>query len=329
MRKLLTHAFGSLDQLELVELPDLTPEPGQIVIDVAAAGVNFVDALIVQGAYQFLPPLPHSPGSEVAGTVAAVGDGVTGFEIGQRVVGLPASGGYASQVAVSHHRALPLPDGVSMGQAASLVQSYATALYALDRRTTIREGEWVAILGAGGGVGTAATDVAGALGAQVIACASSQEKLELARSLGAVATINYESEDLKTAIRERTGGEGADVIVDPIGGDKADAALRALRWDGRYLVIGFAAGHIPKIPLNQVLLNSRNVLGIELGGWARRDPQGFIGLVSDVLTHVGEGSFNPPEPTAFPLDQGATVLADLQQRRLVGKAVLTTSGSPG
>ena len=324
MRKVVTPSFGSLDQLTVVEEPDLVPAPGQVVIDVEAAGVNFVDGLIVEGRYQVKPPMPYTPGSEVAGTISAVGDGVLDRSIGERVLALPSSGGYASQVAVPSPAAVAIPDNLTAGQAAGLVQSYATMLYALTRRTTVREGEWFAVLGAGGGIGLAAVDLATALGAQVVACASTTAKLELATAVGAAATIGYEDDgiDLKSAIREATGG-GADCIVDPIGGPKAESALRSLRWEGRYLVIGFAAGEIPRIPLNQVLLNSRTVIGIEWGGWVMRDPAPNRELIGELLEIVAAGRVHPTEPTARPLEDAAAVLADLQSRNLTGKAVLT------
>ena len=322
MRKLVIHELGSLDDLVVVEEPDLVPAPGQVVVDVQAAGVNFVDGLIVQGRYQFTPPLPHTPGTEVAGTVAAIGDGVDGFEIGQRVLALPSGGGYASQVAVPAGALFALPDSITAGQAAGLVQSYATMLYAFTRRTTVHAGEWVAVLGAGGGVGLAATDLATAMGAQVVACASTDTKLELARRVGAAATIAYEDEDLKAGIRDVTGG-GADCIVDPIGGDKAETALRSLRWEGRYLVIGFAAGGIPRLPLNQVLLNSRTVIGIELGGWVRRDPAGYHALIHELMELVAAGTVHPLEPSARPLADAPALLAEMQARAVDGKAVLT------
>lgn len=326
VRALVTQAFGSLDDLVVVESADLVPGPGQVVIDVAAAGVNFVDSLIVQGRYQFTPPLPHTPGSEVAGTIAAIGDGVEGsghgLFVGQRVLALPAMGGYASQVLVPARSAVPIPDNLTFGQAAGLIQSYTTMLYAFTRRAPIREGEWIAVLGAGGGVGLAATDLGTALGAKVVACASSEDKLDLARAAGATATIAYEGIDLKAAIRDATGG-GADMVVDPIGGDKAESALRALQWEGRYLVIGFAAGEIPRFPINQVLLNSRTIVGIELGGWVRREPAAYRALIDELMAIVASGRLHPVEPTAFPLAEAPKVLDAIQNRALPGKAVLT------
>lgn len=324
MRKVVTPSFGPLSQLTVVELPDLVPAPGQLVIDVAAAGVNFVDALIVEGRYQVKPPMPYTPGSEVAGVVRAVGDGVDTVAVGDRVLALPSSGGYASQVVVPAPAAVAIPDNLTAGQAAGLVQSYATMLYALTRRTTVTDGEWYAVLGAGGGIGLAATDLATCLGAQVVACASSDDKLDLAKAVGAAATVNYENDgiDLKTAIREATGG-GADAVVDPIGGPKAESALRSLRWGGRYLVVGFASGEIPRIPLNQVLLNSRTVIGIEWGGWVMRDPAPNRQLIGELMALVADGRVHPLEPIARPLDDAAGLLADLQARRISGKAVLT------
>ena len=307
-------AFGPLEDLEIVEEPDLTAEGGKVVIDVAAAGVNYVDGLIVQGKYQIKPPLPFTPGMEVAGTLR---------DTGERVMALPWFGGYASQVAVQRDAALAIPDELSMGQAATLVQSYATALFALTRRTRVAEGEWVAVLGAGGGVGLAAIDVAKALGAQVLGCASTDDKLEAARVAGADATVLYEDEagDMKAAIREITGG-GADVVFDPVGGDKAEPALRALRWNGRYIVIGFAAGAIPRLPANQVLLNNRTVVGVDWGAWTGRDPQGNRELVGELLTMVASGKLHPVEPAAYPLDEVAACLGDLEARRVIGKAIL-------
>jgi NADPH2:quinone reductase len=322
MHKVVTNAFGSLDDLELVEQADLEPAPGQVVVDIEAAGVNFVDALLVQGRYQITPPLPYTPGSEVAGTVKATGDGVDGIDVGQRVLALPASGGYATQVAVPAPAVVAIPDTLSAGQAAGLVQSYATMLYALTRRTTVSEGEWFAVLGAGGGIGLAAIDIASSLGANVVACASTAEKLALAESVGAVATIAYDDVDLKTAVREVTGG-GADCVVDPVGGDKAESALRSLRFGGRYLVLGFAAGQIPRLPLNQVLLNSRSIIGIEWGAWVLRDPAGNQALLAELMQMVADGRVHPVEPSVRPLSEAATVLAEIQSRQISGKVVLT------
>jgi NADPH:quinone reductase len=216
-----------------------------------------------------------------------------------------------------------VPDGVSDGQAATLVQSYATMLFSLTKRTTVQPGEWVAVLGAGGGVGLAAVDVAKALGAKVVACASTPEKLEAATAAGADATIAYEDPgvDLKAALRSATGG-GADVVVDPVGGDKTEAALRALRWGGRYVVLGFASGTIPSLPANQVLLNNRTIVGVDWGAFTFRDAPGNAALVAELVGMVADGRLRPVEPTAYPLDDVSRCLADLEGRRITGKAVL-------
>jgi NADPH2:quinone reductase len=324
MRKVVCPSYGPLDQLEVHDEPDLVAGAGEVVVDVEAAGVNFVDALICQGRYQVKTPTPFTPGSEVAGTVRAVGDGVAGIEAGTRVLALPANGGYASQIALPATAVIPVPANLSPGQAAGLVQSYATMRYAYLHRAVITPGEWVAVLGAGGGIGLAAVDLAVAMGAKVVACASSEDKVALARGVGATATINYEDPglDLKTAIREVTGG-GADMVVDPVGGDKAEPALRSIRWGGRYLVLGFAAGEIPRIPLNQVLLNSRSVIGVEWGAWAMRNQAENASMVEDLLAMAASGQIHPVEPTARRLEDAAAVLDDMQHRRIAGKVVLT------
>lgn len=323
MRALVCRSFAPLDRLTVEELPDPQASPGMIVIDVEAAGANFVDALLVQGLYQIKPPLPFTPGMEIAGRVAAVGEGVVDVRVGDRVLGTAFFGGYASRIVLPAAVVVPIPPSLSAGQAAGLVQSYATMLFALTRRTTVAPGEWVAVLGAGGGIGLATVDLAKALGAKVVACASSEEKLAAAKAAGADALVAYDADgvDLKAAIRDATGG-GADVLVDPIGGSKAEAGLRALKWMGRFIVIGFASGDIPRVPLNQVLLNNRTVVGIDWGAWTMRDPVGNRSLLDELLAMAGEGRIVPVEPTAYPLDRAARALADLQGRRVAGKVVI-------
>ena len=321
MRAVVCSELAPLDRLTVEERPDLVPGPGHVIIEVEAAGVNFVDALFVQGKYQIKPPLPFTPGGEVAGRVAALGEGVTGLALGDRVLGMCGLGGFASQVALPALSCVPVPDGLSSGQAAALIQSYATMLYAFTRRTYVTEGEWVLVLGAGGGIGLAAIDVARALGARVVAAASSEPKLEAAMAAGAEAVVDYESEDLKTRVREVTGG-GADLVVDPVGGDKAEAALRSLRTGGRYVVIGFASGEIPRLPANQVLLNNRTVVGIDWGAWTFQHPAENAELLGDLLERVASGQLRPVEPVAYPLERAAEALADLEGRRITGKVVL-------
>lgn len=321
MRALICRAFAPLDQLTVEELPDPEPGPGQVVIEVEAAGANFVDALLVQGLYQIKPPLPFTPGMEVAGVVSAVGEGVDSVGVGDRVLGASFFGGYATHTVLAADSVAPIPATLTAGQAAGLVQSYATMLFALTRRSSLEADEWVAVLGAGGGIGLASIDLAKALGAKVVACASTSEKLAAAEAAGADALVAYDEVDLKTAIREATGG-GADVLVDPVGGDKAEAALRALGWMGRYLVIGFASGDIPRLPVNQVLLNNRTVVGVDWGAWTMRDPEGHRALLSELLAMASDGRVTPVEPTTYPLDQAAQALHDLQSRQATGKVVV-------
>jgi NADPH2:quinone reductase len=310
-----------LSNLRVEERPDLVPGPEQVVIEVAAAGVNYVDGLICQGRYQIKPPTPYTPGSEIAGLVAAVGANAGQWAPGDRVLVSCGAGGFASHLLVEQHQPLPVPDSINLAQAATLVQSYATALYTLTRRTHVAEGEWVLVLGAGGGVGLAMIDLAKALGAKVIAAASSEDKLAAATAIGADATIAYETDDLKARAREISDG-GVDVVVDPVGGRFAEEALRSLRWMGRYCVIGFAAGPIPTIPLNHVLLNNRTVVGVDWGASTFRDPAGHADLIAELLTLVAAERLHPAAPVERPLDDVAAVLTDLAERRVAGKVVL-------
>ncbi|MGK2949014.1 MAG: NADPH:quinone oxidoreductase family protein [Acidimicrobiales bacterium] len=321
MRAVVCQEFAPIDRLVIEERADLAPGPGKVVVAVRAAGVNFVDGLFVQGKYQIKPPLPFTPGGEVAGDVVAVGDGVDPVAVGDRVLAMPWLGGFASQVEVAAGAVVPIPGDLSYGQAAALVQSYGTMLFSLTRRTTVTPGEWVLVLGAGGGIGLAAIDVARHLGARVIAAASSDDKLAAAREAGAEATIAYEAEDLKVRAREISDG-GVDIVVDPVGDRFADPALRALRWMGRYLVIGFAGGEIPHLPANQVLLNNRTVLGVDWGAWTMRDPEGNQAVLAELMELAGSGALSPVEPTQYPLDDVARALTDLQQRKVAGKVVL-------
>ena len=325
MRAVVCNEIGPLENLVIEERPPLEPGPGQVVVAVEAAGVNFVDGLFVQGKYQIKPPTPFTPGGEVAGVVAAVGPGVASTAVGDRVVCMTGLGAFASHVLVSELQLLRMPDTVSFAQAASLIQSYATMLFTLTRRTQVAPDEWVLVLGAGGGIGLAAVDVATALGAKVIAAASTDAKLAAARGAGAVATINYETEDLKARARELSDG-GVDVVVDPIGGRQSEPALRALRVFGRFCVIGFASGPIPTIPLNQVLLNNRTVVGVDWGAWTFRDAAGNRALLAEMLAMVGDGRLHPPMPTERPLEDAAAVMAELLDRRIAGKVVLVPNG---
>lgn len=321
MRAVVCHEFAPIDRLVIEERPDPAPEPGRVVVAVKAAGVNFVDGLFVQGKYQIKPPLPFTPGGEVAGDVVAVGDGVTGLAVGDRVLAMPWLGGFASHVELSASAVIPIPGTLSYGQAAALVQSYGTMLFAMTRRTQVRAGEWVLVLGAGGGIGLAAVDLARHLGARVIAAASSDDKLAAAVSAGAEATINYEAEDLKTRAREIAGG-AVDVVVDPVGDRFAEPALRALGWMGRFIVIGFAGGGIPALPANQILLSNRTVVGVDWGAWTMRDPAGNQELMAELVSLAGSGDISPVKPAEHPLEDVVSVLTDLQSRKIAGKVVL-------
>jgi NADPH2:quinone reductase len=321
MRAVVCHEFAPIDQLSVEERDDPEPGEGKVVVAVRAAGVNFVDGLFVQGRYQIKPPLPFTPGGEVAGDVVAVGPGVDGIAVGDRVLAMPWLGGFASHVELAAGGVVPIPGALTYGQAAALVQSYGTMLFSFTRRIRLQAGEWVLVLGAGGGIGLAAIDVARHLGARVIAAASTEEKLAAATAAGAEATVAYEAEDLKARTRELSGG-GVDVVVDPVGGRFAEAALRSLGWMGRYLVIGFAGGDIPRLPVNQVLLNNRTLVGVDWGAWTMRDPAGNQALLAELLELAGSGALSPVEPTPYPLDDVVGALTDLQERRVAGKVVL-------
>ncbi|MBN2623862.1 MAG: NADPH:quinone oxidoreductase family protein [Acidimicrobiales bacterium] len=321
MRRIVCFDFAPLDQLAVEDGPDLLPAPHQVVVAVRAAGVNYVDALFVQGRYQIRPPVPFSPGSEVAGEVTAVGDEVDGIAVGDRVLASVGLGGYAEQVAAPATSVIPLPSALSFTQAAAMLQSYSTALFALTRRTAAVAGEWLLVLGAGGGVGLAALDVARAMELRTIAAASTGAKLDAARAAGAEHTIDYETDDLKARARELS-DDGVDIVFDPVGGTHAEQALRALTVGGRHLVIGFASGEIPRLPANQVLLNNRTVVGVDWGAWAMHNPEENHALTRELMTAVEAGSLLPPEPSTYPLEKAAEALADLEGRRVTGKIVL-------
>lgn len=322
MRRIVCKQWGPPEELELEDGPDPVAGPGRAVVAVTAAGVNFVDALFVAGTYQIKVPPPFTPGSELAGVVVAIGDDVTGVAVGDRVLSSMGLGAWASHVVVPASTLTPVPDGLDDAVAAALVQSYCTAWFTLTRRMQVAPGESVLVLGAGGGVGLAAVDVARALGATVIAAASSAEKRADAEAMGATAVIAYEDDDLKARARELSGG-GVDVVIDPVGGRHTEAALRALGPFGRLAVIGFAAGDIPKLPTNQVLLNNRTVVGVDWGAWAMRNGAAQAELLHEVLAAVADGRLHPPRPTIRPLAEAGPVLRDLLDRRLRGKAVLT------
>ena len=321
MRSVTCTEIGPLERLVVGEGPDPEVRPGGVVVEVEAAGVNYVDALFVQGRYQIKPPVPFVPGSEVAGRIVEVGEGVDGWAPGDRVMAMVGLGGFASRVAAPARSLVRVPDRMDSARAAGFIQSYCTALFALSRRARLAAGETVVVLGAGGGVGLAAIDVATGLGARAIGAASSPEKRAAAEAAGAEAVIDYGTEDLKARMRELTGG-GADVVLDPVGGDHAEPALRGLGRFGRYIVIGFAGGPIPKLPLNQVLLNNRSVLGVDWGAWTGVDPAGQQDVLVELVAMVEAGSLTPAAPEVRPLEGAVEALGDLLERRVTGKVVL-------
>lgn len=301
------------------ELPDLADD--RVRIRVGAAGVNYVDGLFVQGRYQIRPELPFVPGSELAGTVAEVGGKVSGWSVGDRVMASVGLGAYCSEIDLVPTQLVAVPDNVTDTQAATFGQSYATAWFSLTRRTQVRADEWILVLGAAGGVGLATLDVARALELNTIAAASTPDKLELCIRRGAHEVVDYSTEDLKARVRELTGG-GTDIAVDPVGGEHTQAALRALGDFGRLLVIGFATGHIPSIPTNQVLLRNRSVLGVDWGIWALSNPAANAELMGEVLKKAAEGILNPIEPESRPLEEAGEAMRDLLERRVAGKLCL-------
>jgi NADPH2:quinone reductase len=327
VRALLCRRFGPPESLELAELPAPEPGPGQVVVDVAACGLNFPDLLMIRDQYQFKPPLPFAPGGEVAGTVAAVGAGVDDrARVGERVVAVTGSGGLAEQVVVDAGAVHRVPDGIDLVSAAALLFAYGTVEHALGDRGQVAAGETLLVLGAAGGVGLAGVDIGRLLGARVIAAASSPEKLDLCREHGAAATIEYTAEDLRSRLKELTGGAGVDVCLDPVGGAYSEPALRSMAWRGRYLVVGFAAGDIPRVPLNLPLLKGCSIVGVFWGQFAAREPAAFRAGCERLFGWVGEGVLRPHVSATYPLADAARALAALADRRATGKLVVTMDG---
>jgi NADPH2:quinone reductase len=313
--------LGAPEKLVLEERPDPELTPGGVRVDVKACGVYFVDTLMVQGLYQIRPEPPFVPGGEVAGVVREVGEGVDEYAPGDPVIAMPGMNGFADQVLLPPERLLPMPKGLSFEQASGFYQAYCTAQFALHHRADLKPGETVLVLGAAGGVGLAAVDVAKEAGARVIAAASSREKLELCREQGADEVILYSEEDLKLRAKELSGG-GVDVVYDPVGGDFSEPALRALAPGGRHLVIGFAAGEIPRVRWNLILLKQCQLVGVDWGGWGSRHREENAQLFAGLAERVAAGGLSPVAPTAYPLQEAARALRDLMDRRVVGKACL-------
>lgn len=323
MRALVCSEYGPAGKLAIVEreLPALGK--GEMLVDIKAAGLNFPDSLIIEGKYQVKPPLPFVPGSEAAGIVRELGEGVTRYAVGDRVICTLSTGAFAEQAVAHETMTLPMASNMTFEQAAGFCITYATSYYALKQRAKIQKGETLLVLGAAGGVGVTAIQIGKAMGATVIAAASTEEKLDFACEVGADLRINYTTENLKERIKELTGGKGADVIYDPVGGDYTEQAYRAIAWYGRYLVIGFAAGPIPKIPLNLPLLKAGDILGVFWGGWAARDPQGSMQNFKELLGLVEDGTLKPITTEVYDFDKYEDAFACLTERRARGKVILS------
>jgi NADPH2:quinone reductase len=322
VKALLCKQFGPPESLVLEDLPSPRPGAGEVVISVRAASVNFPDVLIIQNKYQFKPPLPFSPGSELAGVVKEVGADVKNVKVGDKVIAVTTFGAFAEEVKTEAARLLPMPDGMSFEEAASFVLTYGTTDHALRDRGQLRAGETLLVLGAAGGVGVAALEIGKALGARVIACASSDEKLALCREHGADETINYATEDLRERIKALCGGKGVDVIYDAVGGPYTEPAFRSIAWRGRLLVIGFAAGDIPKLPLNLPLLKGAAIVGVFWGDFTRREPQVFAESTRQLARWFREGKLKPHVSATFPLEKAADAMNLLASRKAKGKVVV-------
>jgi NADPH2:quinone reductase len=315
LKALLCKQFGPPESLVLEEVPSPRPGPGEVVISIKAASVNFPDVLIIQNKYQFKPPLPFSPGSELAGVVKEVGAGVTHAKPGDKVIAFTTYGAFAEEVKTEATRLLPMPQGMDYASAASFILTYGTTDHALRDRGQLAAGETLLVLGAAGGVGIAAIEVGKALGARVIACASSAEH-------GADETINYVSEDLREHIKALTAGHGVDVIYDAVGGPYTEPAFRSIAWRGRHLVVGFAAGDIPKLPLNLALLKGASAVGVFWGDFARREPQAFVESARQLVRWFEQGRLRPHVSATFPLDKAAEAMNLLASRKAKGKVVI-------
>jgi NADPH:quinone reductase-like Zn-dependent oxidoreductase len=330
MKALLSKGPGGPETLVLEDMPDPTPGAGQLLVRVKACAINYPDVLIIEDKYQFKPPRPFAPGGEIAGVVEAVGEGVTGWRAGDRLIAMIGHGGLAEKVVVAAAMALPLPPERSFEDGSALILTYATSIHALLDRGKLQAGQTLLVLGAAGGVGLAAVELGKAYGARVVAAVSSEEKAQVAREAGADATLVYPhgpfdkegSKALSQLFKDAVGPNGADVVYDPVGGDYAEPALRAIAWEGRYLVVGFPAG-IPKLPLNLTLLKSCDVCGVFWGAFAARDAKANAAHIATLFRLWDEGRIAPKVSRTWPLDQGADAIAWMAARKAVGKLVVT------
>ena len=331
MKALQCVELGGVEKLEINQVSEPGVGPGQVLIDVKAASVNFPDVLMIQGLYQFQPPLPFTPGGEAAGVIEKVGDDVDGFKEGDKVFAMTGMGAFAEKIVAPKESVMPIPESMDFETAAALSMTYGTTLYALKQRANLQENETLLVLGAAGGVGLAAVDLGKAMGAKVIAAASSQEKVDVCLQHGADEGFIYpvgdltrdQQKELSGKIKELTGGIGANVIYDPVGSNYSEAALRAIAWEGRYLVIGFAAGEIPKIPLNLALLKGCQIVGVFWGAWTGIDSKGNKDNFMDLFKLHSDGKINPEVSDKFSLDNAADAIAHLQNRKAKGKVIIT------
>ncbi|MBV9346418.1 MAG: NADPH:quinone oxidoreductase family protein [Pseudolabrys sp.] len=322
MKALLCTRYGTADDLEVGDIPDPPAGPGEAVVKVTAAGLNFFDTLIIAGKYQFKPSPPFSPAAEFAGTVESVSDGVTDVRPGQRVAGYMTYGAARERVVVKANQLVPIPAALDFDRAAGIIVTYGTTYHALKDRAHLKAGETLAVLGASGGVGLAAIELGKVMGARVIACASADDKLDFARRHGADEAINYAKDDLKEALRRVTGGKGADVIYDPVGGAFSEAALRSIARHGRFLVVGFAAGEIPKIPLNLVLLKDCQIVGVFWGSFLQHDPEMHRANTEQIMTWTAAGKLSAHVQQVYPLERAADALKAIAARKVMGKLIL-------
>jgi NADPH2:quinone reductase len=311
-----------VDALAWKELPTPQPGKGEVLLEIKAASLNFPDLLIVQNKYQMKPALPFVPGSEYAGIVHAVGEGVTHLQVGQHVACLSGTGGFGTHTLAPAHLCMPLPEGFPFVDAAAFIMIYATSHHALIDRAQLKAGETVLVLGAAGGVGTSAIQIAKAAGARVIAAASTDEKCALCKTIGADATINYSTENLREAVKALTEGKGPDVIYDPVGGDYSEQAFRSIGWRGRYLVVGFAAGPIPSLPLNLALLKGASIVGVFWGDFAKREPKANAAMMGELARMYGQGKIKPVIDATLPMSELKAAFAHMGSRSVKGKLVL-------
>ncbi len=331
MKAMLCTHYGPPEEMELRDLPSPTPGKNQVLITVKACGVNFPDVLMLADKYQFKPPLPFPPGGEIAGVIKALGEGVTNVKVGDRVAVSVGNGGFAEEVLADARRVVPVPANVDFDVASAFIVTYGTSYHALKDRARLKPGETLVVLGAAGGVGLSAVELGVAMGATVIAGASSEEKVALAKKHGATDGFVYprlplsreQQKALSEVIKEKTGGKGADVLYDPVGDQYAEPALRAMNWEGRYLVIGFAAGEIPKIPLNLTLLKGCDIQGVFWGAYTARDPKGANDELREILNWISEGKLKPDVSERFPLRDAGKAIRVLQDRKAMGKVVVT------